>query len=777
MGASQAVLAGWRRPSGWRRAGWALATVASLVLAGVAPVPASAAQAPSGCGAAATGQISCGALLTPGSTALSASAVQPEAAGAAASLPPGLGPLNLRDAYGLSSSALTGGVGQTVAVVTEYGDSTAESDMATYRSEYSLPACGSGCFSVVDENGGTNYPPAGPAGWTLATAQSLDIISSVCPNCHVLLVEAGVTSDGATTVGISDLGAAENTAVRLGAKFVTNTWFTPEATFGTSEPAYDSDYFDHPAVAITAPDGNGAGYGTYYPAASPDVLAVGGTTLTQDNSAARGWAETAWSGTGSGCSPYEAKPSWQTDTGCSTRMLNDVAAVADPSGSPVASYDTSSGGWVEGGGDDVSSALVAAAFALAGTPAAGTFPASYLYAHHGAGLVNDITSGSNGTCTPAYFCTAGTGYDGPAGVGTPASATALGATAPDATLAGGPAVADPENGSLDVFGVGSANGTVWGDSWTKSAGWSGWANMSGTLKGLPLSAVYNPGSGNVEVYGLGSNGDVEEDYSSNGSTWSGWNNLGGPFAGSPSAVYDPLDNSLDVWEVGTTNGTAFEDSWKAGSGWSGWQNKSGTFSQSGLDAAYDPATATMHVFGVGNASGTVWGGSYTPSGGFSGWSNMSGEMTGRLSAVYDPLNRNIEVYGEDLSGYTEESYSTTNGATWTGWGELASAGPSLPYPPTAVYSPLGNSVEVWATGNGTTFDDSWTSSGGWAAWQNRNGAIGSGLAPVFDPNSGDLRIFGVGQTNGTAWGAALTPSGAWEAWGNMNGTLQTGDMS
>jgi len=757
-----------------------LLTAVTAVTA-VAPAQASAqalAQTPAGCAAPAVGQLSCGVLLKPGSTALPESAVRPAATGAAASLPPGLAPTNLRDAYGLDASALTGGVGQTVAVVTEYGDPTAESDMATYRSEYSLPACGSGCFSVVDENGGTNYPPVGPAGWTAATAESLDMISAICPNCHILLVEAGVTSNGATTVGITDTGTAENTAVSMGAKFVTNTWFTPEASFGTSEPTYDSDYFNHPGVAIVAPDGDEAGYGTYYPAASPDVIAVGGTTLTQNASTARGWSETVFGGSGSGCSPYETKPSWQADTGCSTRMLNDTAAVTDPS-SDVEIYDTDTGGWFDGGGGDLASAIVAAAYALAGTPAAGSYPASYLYGHNGAGLVNDITSGSDGSCTVTYYCTAGTGYDGPTGVGTPDSASALGATAPDATLAGGPAVVDPVNGSLNVFGVGKANGTVWGDSWTSSGGWTGWKNMGGTLSGIPLSAVYDASNGNLEVYGLGENGDVEEDYTSNGSTWSGWKNLGGTFAGSPSAIYDPLDNSVDVWEVGTVPpGTAFEDSWSPGTNWSGWQNKSGGFSAAGLDAVYDAANATMHVFGVGGANGTVWRGSYTPAGGFSGWTNTNGTMTGKLSALYDPLNHNLEVYGQSLSNLTEERYSTDNGSSWSGWVELNGGGPALPYPPSAVYNPLDNSIEVWATGNenGTTFDDSWTLSSSWGGWTNRSGGIGSGLAPLFDPDTYELRIFGVGGT-GTVFGAALTPSDSWDAWGNMGGTLQTGDMS
>jgi hypothetical protein len=390
------------------------AIAALTVLAGV---PASAAFAsqvarsaaagpPPGCAAPAAGQVTCAAMVAPGTIA--------KASLAAGTPPAGISPANIRDAYGFQSS--TAGMRQTVAVVMPYDDTTAETDLGTYRSQYSIPACttADGCFSKVDETGGTSYPPPGTAGWSLATAESLDMISAVCPNCHILLVEA-TTSDI-----IKDIGPAENEAVALGARFVTNSWFTPEATYGTSEPTYDSQFFNHPGVAITAPDGDG-GYGTFYPAASPDVTAVGGTTLTASSTTSRGWAETAWSGTGAGCSPYEARPSWQADTGCTTRMLNDVAAVADPN-TPIAFYDTISGGWVATGGTGAASAIIAAAYALAGTPPAGSSPASFPYAHPG--LINDITTGSDGTCSPApaYFCAAGTGYDGPTGVGTPASA-------------------------------------------------------------------------------------------------------------------------------------------------------------------------------------------------------------------------------------------------------------------------------------------------------------------------------------------------------------------
>jgi subtilase family serine protease len=168
-------------------------------------------------------------------------------------------------------------------------------------------------------------------------------------------------------------------------------------------------------VVLTASAGD-VGFGVSYPASSPDVIGVGGTSLSTAANT-RGWNETVWTGSGSACSTVQAKPSWQTDSGCGRRTDNDVAAVADPN-TGVAVYNTfSEGGWFEVGGTSASSPIIAATYALAGTPAAGTNPASYLYAHPG--NLYDVTSGSDGTCSPAYLCTGGVGYDGPTGLGTP----------------------------------------------------------------------------------------------------------------------------------------------------------------------------------------------------------------------------------------------------------------------------------------------------------------------------------------------------------------------
>jgi subtilase family serine protease len=232
------------------------------------------------------------------------------------------------------------------------------------------------------------------------------MVSAICPACHIYLVEANSAS-------LKNLGTAVDSAISVDhAKFVSNSYGGNQST---NDSTYDTKYYKHKGVAVTASAGD-SGYGVSYPAASKFVTAVGGTSLsTATNS--RGWKETVWSGSGSGCSLYEKKPAWQTDSGCSKRTDNDVAADANPD-TGVAIYDTyDQSGWLQVGGTSVSSPIIASVFALAGTPAAGTWPTSYIYAH--TSDLNDVTKGNNGSCSPAYLCTGEVGYDGPTGWGTP----------------------------------------------------------------------------------------------------------------------------------------------------------------------------------------------------------------------------------------------------------------------------------------------------------------------------------------------------------------------
>jgi subtilase family serine protease len=330
-----------------------------------------------------------------------------------ASTPIGYGPSDLHSAYALP--AAPAGSGETVAIVDAYDDPRAEADLATYRSTFGLPACTSrsGCFRKVDQTGGHSYPLADP-GWAQEISLDLDMVSAVCPACHILLVEA-------TSASQANLGVAVDTAVALGADAVSNSYGGPDA----SDNSYGR-YYHHSGVAITASTGDN-GYGVSYPASSKWVTAVGGTSLHRSTSARRGWSEGVWSGSGSGCSTLN-HASWQptTTTSCGGRAVADIAAVANPA-TGVAVYDSyvfdSTIGWLTFGGTSAASPIVAAAFALAGNTDQ-VQDGSWVWMHHTGG-VNDITYGSTGTCSTSRWCTAHYGWDGPTGWGTPKGVSAL----------------------------------------------------------------------------------------------------------------------------------------------------------------------------------------------------------------------------------------------------------------------------------------------------------------------------------------------------------------
>ncbi|WP_435132455.1 carboxypeptidase regulatory-like domain-containing protein [Actinacidiphila sp. bgisy144] len=362
------------------------------------------------CGEAAKGQFACFALRR--TDVKAAKGVQPLVA-----TPSGYGPSDLTSAYNLPAD---GGAGQTVAIVDAYDDPSAEADLSVYRAQYGLPACTSadGCFTKADQRGGTDYPAAN-AGWASEISLDLDMVSAVAPAAKILLVEAD-------SADIEALGAAVDTAVALGAKYVSNSYGTGyDTTAGSGESATETTeedaHYDHPGVAVVASSGDSK-YGVSYPASSQYVTSVGGTALTRDSGSPRGWTESVWNnsygGPGSGCSLYEPKPSFQSGTGCDKRAVADVSAVADPV-TGVAVYQTYGGsGWNVFGGTSAASPIIAGVYADAGTPVAGSYPNSYPYLASGSGL-NDVTSGSNGSCSPAVLCTAGAGYDGPTGLGTP----------------------------------------------------------------------------------------------------------------------------------------------------------------------------------------------------------------------------------------------------------------------------------------------------------------------------------------------------------------------
>jgi subtilase family serine protease len=330
----------------------------------------------------------------------------------AAVTPKGWGAKNLESAYKLPVSRHPH---QTVAVTIAFHTPHLAHFLAVYRKEYGLPACTSagGCFRVVNQNGRTSpLPSSGKnSGWDLEITLDISMISAACPYCRILVVEANQPS-------LPALGKAEDTAARLGAQVISNS-------YGVREDGYSdslSKYYEHPGHTIVVSAGDFGYSAANWPANLRSVTSVGGTELHRAPNA-RGWSETTWNngwGAGSsGCSAYVPKPSWQPPTDCPMRTVADVSAAAFN----IPIYNTVYGGWVTVAGTSASAPLIAGIYGLAGNGARTT--QKFLYAH--AGSLFDITSGNNdwfsgskgAACGFDSLCVAGPGYDAPTGLGTP----------------------------------------------------------------------------------------------------------------------------------------------------------------------------------------------------------------------------------------------------------------------------------------------------------------------------------------------------------------------
>jgi subtilase family serine protease len=311
------------------------------------------------------------------------------------SRPIGYGPNDWRRAYGQAGSVST-----RVGVIVAHGDPNLYSDLAQYSSSFGLAnsvLCTSptqkSCLDMRSQDG-TPGNPGGDNGWALETALDVETIHGICPTCRLEVVAARTSSP-------SDLLEAVDRASLLGAKVISMSWggaeFSGETTF--------EDHFLNSGITYIASSGDN-GYGTSWPAASANIIAVGGTNLSFSGGAP---SEKAWTGSGSGCSRYESKPNWQTDAHCNHRTISDIAADADPA-TGAAVYH---GAWYRVGGTSLAAPIIAGYAASHG----GIKP-SKLYAL--ANQLHDIATGENGFCAHLrqYLCRAQNGYDGPTGLGT-----------------------------------------------------------------------------------------------------------------------------------------------------------------------------------------------------------------------------------------------------------------------------------------------------------------------------------------------------------------------
>ena len=322
----------------------------------------------------------------------------------------GYTPSQLRTAYGVVNIS-NQGAGQVIALVDAYDNPNAESDLGVFTAQFGLAACTTtnGCFKKIYATG--TKPPTN-AGWAGESSLDIEWSYAIAPQAKIILVEAANSSNAA-------LWKAVDVAVSNGATVVSMSFGGGEY----SSEVNDDSHFNVSGVTFLASSGD-SGHSAQYPAASPYVVAVGGTTLHL-TSANKWKSETAWSGSGGGTSTYELEPSYQSGVQTTgARGIPDVAWDADPSTGVAVYSKTGFRGWAEVGGTSVSSPCWAGLIAVANSARAAkgkgnlTQPQFTLYPAAEAAY-HDITSGTNGTC--GAQCTAGVGYDYITGVGSPQS--------------------------------------------------------------------------------------------------------------------------------------------------------------------------------------------------------------------------------------------------------------------------------------------------------------------------------------------------------------------
>ena len=258
---------------------------------------------------------------------------------------PPYSPVQIQGAYGLNSLILgnTTGAGITVAIVDAYGDPTIQTDLQNFCSRFGLPYSGPTASSpTLTVSYPSGMPQTSNSGWALETALDVEWVHSVAPGAHILLVVAPNNSNTLFT----DVATAST-----GAPIVTMSWGGSEFS---GETSYDSLYFSAAGVSYFASTGDSGAVVLIYPSISPNVTAVGGTTLTIDTN--NNWvSETGWSGSGGGVSGMEPLPTYQNSWVTSgNRSVPDVSALADPN---TGVYVLENGSWYQVGGTSLSSPL------------------------------------------------------------------------------------------------------------------------------------------------------------------------------------------------------------------------------------------------------------------------------------------------------------------------------------------------------------------------------------------------------------------------------------
>jgi hypothetical protein len=669
--------------------------------------------------------------------------------------PTGYTPAQVRHAYGFDQINFGGvvgdGTGQTIAIVDSYDDPTIGSDLVQFDRAFGLP---DPAFQKVNQVGG-QLLPAASATWSIEIALDVEWAHAIAPGARILLVEANSNNN-------SDLFAAVSYAARQpGVSVVSMSWGTPEFPTEAASDGVFTTPTGHPGVTFLAAPGDNGAPGSY-PSASPNVIAVGGTTLTLG--AGGTWlGESAWSGGAGGPSAYEPQPLDQLGMVPQTaayRTTPDVAYDANPAtGFPI--YDSYNypawAPWAEFGGTSAGAPQWAALVAIAdqGRALAGlgsldgpsqTLPALYQLP---ASDFHDITTGTS-TGTPQY--SAGPGYDLVTGRGSPVanlvvaglvSYTGTAAASPWASLSGtGSALLSARNadGSQQVFTVGT-DGALWVRTQAANGGWGNWVSLGGVARGLTIT---NNAAGWQDVFVVGGDGATWTRSETVPGVWTAWTSLGGAC----TALVAGTDASgmEEVFAIGTDSAVWTRRETSPGV-WTTW---------TGLGGVARGLTVTTNAVGwqdlyVIGGDGATWTRSEMAPGAWTAWTSLGGACTALVAGTDANGMEEVFAVGTDSAVWTRRE---TAPGVWTAWVSLGGVASGL-----TVTTNAAGWQDVFVIGSdGAAWTRSEMAAGQWTPWTSLGGQVIS-LAAGLD-SSGRPEVIAQG-VNETLWWKAQNSGGLW----------------
>jgi hypothetical protein len=705
--------------------------------------------------------------------------------------PTGYTPAQIRQAYGFNNISFSNGTvaadgtGTTIAVVDAYDDPNIAGDLHQFDVQFSLP---DPVLTKVNQNGGGSLPDAN-AGWATEIALDVEWAHAIAPGANILLVEAANSS-------LDNLMAAVNYARQApGVNVVSMSWGGGEFP---GENSFDSDFTTpsgHVGVTFVAASGD-SGSPVSYPAISPNVLSVGGTTLSL-TSQGNYVSESGWNFSGGGVSGLEPQPAYQNGvvTQSTTFRTNpDVAYDADPStGFPVYnSYGTSaSAAWGQWGGTSDGAPQWAALIAIADQGRALTGQSSLdgptqvlpmLYAMS-AGDFHDITSG-NSDGSPRYFAAAG--YDLVTGLGTPRADLVVNSLTGVVGAAAAPTTPGLYASNSSVFYLRTSNSGGFSDStivygpanaspaWIPLAG--DWTGTGGATIGL-----YNPATATFYLKDANTSGYADAAFSLTPSgVTASWVPLAGDWTGSgvtTVGLYDPATSTfyLKNSNSGGAADTVFTFA-PAGANTS-WVPLAGDWTGSGVTTVglYDPASGTFYLKDS-NSSGsadTIF--TYGPGGTSPEWIPVAGNWTGSsvtTVGLYNPATSTFYLKDSNSGGFADTVF--TYGPAGMGWTPIVGAWnlttgqaqaatataklaqtPALPSPSAVLPATMVNSIFSTTASGSATFDE--------PAVSMRQ--PGSNVAPTTDASYIDA-VLG----SSAASGRSATAANLWDT-GGADGNL------